>query len=627
VLHWNIAGTTTNVGDTTKPGNMGTGAVVDRLVEFATERAPHIVSMNETCRLQADQAVNGLEDQFGSAEMHFTDSDGYDPLCEVLEGESGSAVIAVGADSVTDKRSYYLNDDGTITSEKRERAASCLTANFQTTLGQSVRACSLHLHKDDPIAAVQAEGFANAMTEDGPQLPLVLAGDFNAAPHFFPGVYAPVHGGEGQFLEVDFPANTQTFYAGEKLDYIFGDRDHFGFPSGQVIDRGTCSVLLVDRPCSDHHALYGELPFRDPSTPPDNGAAPVVSAGRDVSGDEGTPILLEGKVADDSSYTTVSWAVETESADPGATCQFARPRSTVTTVTCTDEGAFTVTLTADDGVNPPVSDSAVVTVRNAPPVLSLTGPAPWQLFRADTPVDLVASFTDAANDTHTCTVDWDDPGTPEQYDGAGGSCNRSHVFADAGMYTIRVTVMDDDGASDSAEVMVVVYDPDAGFANADGSVASAAGSYPGTPTAAGEGWFHLTARYYGSNATVPTGTARMWLTSLPFRVDADSPGLEWLAVTPDGKIAAKGKGRASFMANGTGEEMGYVFYGYDGCANGSVTSRCQPGPDRFRMVVWPLSAGPNPGENIRYDNRRGAGLDVDVADPQPLLSGQVLIQR
>ncbi len=52
--------------------------------------------------------------------------------------------------------------------------------------------------------------------------------------------------------------------------------------------------------------------------------------------------------------------------DPGTTCSFGNAESPRTTFTCTDDGTFAVTLTADDGVNAPVSDSAEVTVRNLP---------------------------------------------------------------------------------------------------------------------------------------------------------------------------------------------------------------------------------------------------------------------
>jgi hypothetical protein len=94
-------------------------------------------------------------------------------------------------------------------------------------------------------------------------------------------------------------------------------------------------------------------------------------------------------------------------------------------------------------------------------------------------------------------------------------------------------------------------------------------------------------------------------------------------VTPDGKIASKGHGTLA----GRSGEYGYVYYGYDGCANGQ-TPGCVPGPDRFRTVLWPLSEGtyPTPA-NVTYDNRPSAGYDVDVAAPQQLTSGIVTIHR
>ncbi|MFC5818702.1 hypothetical protein [Nonomuraea harbinensis] len=92
-----------------------------------------------------------------------------------------------------------------------------------------------------------------------------------------------------------------------------------------------------------------------------------------------------------------------------------------TTISCTDDGTFTVTLTASDGVNAPVSDSARVRLRNAPPRPSITGPAPWSAHRAGTPVSLTAPFTDpGANDTHTCAIVWDDGRTDSFAATSGG---------------------------------------------------------------------------------------------------------------------------------------------------------------------------------------------------------------
>lgn len=83
---------------------------------------------------------------------------------------------------------------------------------------------------------------------------------------------------------------------------------------------------------------------------------PVVDAGPAVSGLINTPISLNGSASDpDGDPLTISWSGP-------ATCSFADATDPTTTVTCTTTGHFTVTLTASDGVNPPVSDTTTVDV-------------------------------------------------------------------------------------------------------------------------------------------------------------------------------------------------------------------------------------------------------------------------
>ncbi|GAA1823270.1 hypothetical protein GCM10009682_49470 [Luedemannella flava] len=345
----------------------------------------------------------------------------------------------------------------------------------------------------------------------------------------------------------------------------------------------------------------------------------IVDAGPDVTGTEGSLIYLAG-TSPEPDDATVRWTIDPLSGvDAGTTCTFLDETSPTTYVSCTDDGTFTATLTLDNEVEAPLSDSAIVTVENAPPHLTLRAPQPWQLFRVNTPVTLDAPFTDASsNDTHSCRVVWDD-GSAENYGATSSTCDRSHTFTRAGMFTIDVSVTDDDGGSDSRSVMVVVYDPRAGFTNADGSESAPAGSLRSAPGASGEGWFHLTARYYPQSDTVPTGAARTWLTGTDFRFD--STALEWLVVTPDGKTAAKGTGSVGGVSM-----YGFVFYGYDGCDNGQ-TVNCRPGPDRFRMVVWDRSTGTYPTDFPLFDTRQGTNYDIDVADPRTLLSGRVTIDR
>lgn len=55
---------------------------------------------------------------------------------------------------------------------------------------------------------------------------------------------------------------------------------------------------------------------------------------------------------------------------------------------------------------------------------------------------------------------------------------------------------------------------------------------------------------------------------------------------------------------------GFLAYGYDD-------------PDKLRIVIWPLADGPVPGSTPIYDNRRPAGFDIDIAEPQAITGGNV----
>jgi hypothetical protein len=345
----------------------------------------------------------------------------------------------------------------------------------------------------------------------------------------------------------------------------------------------------------------------------------AVSAGSDVAGVEGSAIALSGSVSGGVN-PTVAWSWRRGAgSQSNSSCTIADASALATTITCNDDGNYIITLTARDGARTPKSDSIVARVTNAPPELTLEAPLAWQVYRAGTPVELSAPFTDPGrNDSHTCDVDWDD-GTTEAYGAAPGACDRTHTFERAGMYTLAVRVTDDDGAADEGAVLIVVYDPEGPFSNADGSIASNGGWPIPNPHVQSETWFHLAARYYG-NASTPTGNAQSWLPGTDFRIDSGSAGLLWLVATDDGKIAARGTCRLE----GRSGDYGFVFYGYDGCSNGH-TPGCQPGPDAFRIVVWDRAVSAHPGAGNLYDNAPDGGDDVDEAEPLPLRSGIVTL--
>jgi len=172
-----------------------------------------------------------------------------------------------------------------------------------------------------------------------------------------------------------------------------------------------------------------------------------VSAGGPYSGNEGSAISLNGSASDQDSFTTTWSYTAGPDVDAGATCTFANPSSPATTITCTDDGHFTVTLTAKDTANAATSDSTTVTVANVPPSATITSPPNGTIYQVGLPVAVSANVSDPGkNDKLTCSIDFGDgtviPGTL-----SAGKCQGSHAYTKSGTYNIKVTATDDDGGS------------------------------------------------------------------------------------------------------------------------------------------------------------------------------------
>jgi PKD domain len=366
------------------------------------------------------------------------------------------------------------------------------------------------------------------------------------------------------------------------------------------------------------HILHGDTFFVEvtgcdgcggepPPPPPPGNAPPSVDAGPDVTIAEGGSVQLAGSVTDPDDTPTVTWSYELgPDTDAGMSCQFTNGAQATSSIMCNDDGTVTVTLSADDGHGSPspVSDSATVHVTNAAPELSLTAPQAWQLYRVDTLVSVGGTFTDpGTNDTHTCSVDWDDGQPPASAPGSNHLCGVERTFTDAGMYTLQVSVTDDDGGVDTAEVMVVVYDPTAGVAAGNGALQSPAGALSTRPDASGLVRFLFGSKYQSEDSTVPIGTSLDFDFQRTFRFHSEE--LEWLVITRDAKVAIKGTGTLDRQS-----DYGFVLYGEAG---------------KFRLVLWPLSHGPFPTGQPLYDNSRNASYDVDEAQPKPITFGTVIV--
>lgn len=230
-------------------------------------------------------------------------------------------------------------------------------------------------------------------------------------------------------------------------------------------DTYTCEIdwgdATVTSACSGSHVYAAGGPYTVTATATDDDgdsgsdaqsltvdAPPLVAAGGDRLGVEGGLVFLGGSVTDDGATTKTWTAAPGAGVDAGASCSFGSPSSAATTVTCTDDGTWTLTLRADDGVNPPVSDSLELSLANAAPTIAITSPPAGASPLA---VSLSAAVDDpGSNDVLSCTIDWGDSSSSAGTV-AGGVCSATHTYA-AGTpsATLSATVSDDDGASDSA---------------------------------------------------------------------------------------------------------------------------------------------------------------------------------
>jgi hypothetical protein len=203
-------------------------------------------------------------------------------------------------------------------------------------------------------------------------------------------------------------------------------------------------------------------------------------------------------------------------------------------------------------------------------------------------------------------IGWDD-GSSSAGTIAGGVCSGSHVFAQAGVYTVTFAVTDKDGGVGKATSFVVVYDPSAGFVTGGGWINSPAGAYAPDPSMTGKATFGFVSKYQKGQST-PTGNTEFQFETAKFNFSSTS--YQWLVVA-GAKAQYKGVG----MVNGSG---GYGFMVT--ATDGDLIAKGQA--DRFRMKIWRLDTGA-----LVYDNVPGGSDDIDAANPQALGGGSIVIHK
>jgi parallel beta-helix repeat protein len=144
----------------------------------------------------------------------------------------------------------------------------------------------------------------------------------------------------------------------------------------------------------------------------------------------------------------------------------------------------------------------------------------------------------------------------------------------------KLTLTVDDGPAQASDaVVLVVYDPSAGFVTGGGWIDSPAGAYVPDPSLVGKASFGFVSQYK-KGATVPTGN-----TEFVFQagdLNFHSISYDWLVVNQNGS-------NAQFKGSGTINSAGnykFMLWAGDGA------------PDTFRIKIWEE----NGGEVVVYDN-------------------------
>lgn len=271
---------------------------------------------------------------------------------------------------------------------------------------------------------------------------------------------------------------------------------------------------------------------------------------------------------------------------------------------------YTITITADDGCNQPVTSTTQVRVAH-----NITAPHAGRSFRVGSTVNFEGVFWDRPGTTHTSKWLLDGSaaagGTVTEPSAVqNGKVTGSYRFNTPGVYKLQMNITDRTGVTTYAntngdlEAMVVIYDPNGGYTYGGGWFASPAGALVANPAATGKAGFGYAVNY--RNATNPKGE-----TQFEFKVgdfEFNALNFDYLVVSGY-KAQFKGTGKITGGQSG----IAFIMTVIDGALDGT-------GVDKVRMKIYNRNTNA-----VIYDNQPGAS---DAADPKtPVgINSEIFIQ-
>jgi len=263
---------------------------------------------------------------------------------------------------------------------------------------------------DAPVALNQS-----VTTGEDETLPIVLTGtDVEGTALTFSLLGTPAHG--------TLSGTAPNLVYSPDVNFFGSDSFTFRVDDGQLISNtATISIAVSD---------INDLP--------------AASAGGPYTVDEGSPLALDGTGCTDVDGNVMTWMWDCESdgvidvmatSGSGDTCTYA------------EDGSYTLKLVVVDDDGEQSTQSAAVTVNNVAPIItSMVTPGGVEGFM----LQFGASATDPGPDTFTFHWDFGNGSTP-----ATGDTQHTY-YPDDGVYTVTLTVTDDDGDSTVQTSQVVI---------------------------------------------------------------------------------------------------------------------------------------------------------------------------